>query len=162
MTDYSDRALCVVLNNQHGDRVDEFLEINSADAGRNVLFQPYTDVHMRAVRDLLDHSGQPVPLFLVVGRFGESVCAIGLLRSIEYTDEMTPDRKSELAQWASKYDNPPVYALNILSASNLVRLRQPIPLERFVKHSDDTPLAAGSWTASICYTSDLAEVLDAI
>ena len=117
---------------------------------------------MVAVHKLMEEAGCPVPVFFVTGRFGESVDAVRVLHSIEFTDDMSRERKAELCTWASKYDDPPVYALNVLTASNLVKLRSPLALSRFIKRSNDAPLSAGSWTASVCHGPSLAEVLEAI
>ena len=162
MTQGSNGSLCVVLNNQHEGRIDEYVEVNKSEQSRLALFQPYTEKHLVAVHKLMEEAGCPVPVFFVTGRFGESVDAVGVLHSIEFTDDMSRERKAELGTWASKYDDPPVYALNVLTASNLVKLRSPLALSRFIKRSNDAPLSAGSWTASVCHGPSLAEVLEAI
>lgn len=162
MSEQVGRESCVVLNNQHEARIEEFAEINSSEPGRTVLFQPYTDTRLQSVKALLDEADGPVPLFLVAGRFGEAVSAMGLLNAIEFSDEIPQERKAEIGKWASKADEPPVYALNVLFASNVIQLRNPVSLDRFVKRSNSTPLASGSWTASVCYSPDLVEVISAL
>ncbi|NWF91787.1 MAG: hypothetical protein HXY46_02635 [Syntrophaceae bacterium] len=154
--------LCVVLNNQHQNRIDEFLAIHRNDPRRPVLFQPYTERHLRQVHDLIENSSEPVPVFLVIGNYGQSASAVGLLHSLEYSDEITPERKQELSQWASQFDQPAVYALNILSVTNLVSFRESLSLSQFAKKSDGLTLEPGKWPASICYVPPLTKLLEAL
>lgn len=152
--------LCVVLNNQHQNRIDEFVEINHNTPDRPVLFQPYTEKHLRQAYELAKGS-DPISIFLVVGNYGEVVKAVGLLHSVEYKEDLLPTREQELAQWASKYDNG-IYATNILTVTNLLPLRNPIPLRNFVKTSDGKELKPGRWPASICYAPSVTQLLEAL
>jgi len=156
------QSLCVVLNNQHQNRIDDFLQIHCNEPGRTVLFQPYTESHLRQVHDLLKNSSEPVPVFFVVGNFGEFASTVGLLHSLEYRDEIRPERKQELSQWASQFDQPSVYALNILSVTNLIPFRKSLSLAHFMKKSDDLALEPGRWPASICYIPPLTKLLEAL
>ena len=157
----SRQPLCVVLNNQHQIRLDEYLAVHQTTPDRAVLFQPYTDKHLRQVYDILKNSTDPVPIFLVVGAYGEVTKAVGLLHSLEYQDSMSDDRKQELRQMVSKYDDD-LYALNILSVSNLLSFRNDLPLRTLFKHSDGKPLEPGQWTASICHTPLLSKIIQSL
>ncbi len=156
------QPLCVVLNNQHRIRLDEYLALHHKDPSRKVLFQPYTGKAMRQVRGLLRDSGGPVPILMVVGDYGQFVSAIGLLHALEYRDEVTPDREQEMRQLVSVYDDSKLYAFNILSVTNLVQLRKPFPLSRLLKRSNGLPLKPGRWPVSVCFAPPLTLLLEAL
>jgi hypothetical protein len=151
---------CVVLNNQHQTRIDEFVNIAQSDPSRIVLFQPETGGRQRQIFDILQVES-PIPLFLVVGKFGEKVSAVGLLHKLEYQDEISEERRAELCPSVSEHDSG-LYALNILSASNVNSLKTPMTVSSFLKSKDETPLLPGQWIAVICKVPALVQAVEAM
>src|SRR5258708_4221077 len=99
-----ERGPCVVLNNQHQDRLEEYLSIHNSEPTRVVLFQPYTKSHLRQVHELLQSCSGPVPIFFVVGNYGGTAAAAGQLHLLEYREEISAERVKELEPHASKED----------------------------------------------------------
>lgn len=153
-------SYCVVLNNQHKDRLDEIINIHRNDSSRVVLFQPYTKRHMRQLYKLTEKHGS-VPIFLIVGNFGDVINAVGLLHKVKYKEDISPEREQNFKQWMSKYDDN-IYAHNILFVTNTLLLRNPIPVNKFIKATNNDNLKPGQWPASICYAPPLNQLLAAI
>ena len=151
---------CVVLNNLYQEKIRQAAEACSSDASTVTVFQPYTKKHLRSVIDAVNASDQPVPVFLIAGNYGDTASAVGLVNSIEYSDEMTEDRKAEISKHIA--DSEGLYALNIISVTNVSLLRQPLHLSLFVKVRDKEPLSPGQWTASVCYFPNLSALIAAI
>lgn len=140
---------CVVLNNQHSTRIDEFEARCTRDSSARVIFQPYTDKHLRTVKQVTEESTSPVRLFLVEGQYGIQVTAAGILRAIEFRTDLTETDLEHTRSLKMSSDHE-VYATNLLYASSIQRLAIPIHLSRFVKRSNDSPLKPGKWPAVIC------------
>lgn len=150
---------CVVLNNLYQEKIQEAAAASTENAAAISIFQPYTERHLRAVSDCVSEEGH-VPVFLVAGNYGDVASGVGILRSVEYRDEIAETRKEEIAKHIVDLDG--LYALNVLSITNVTALRQPIPLSFFAKVSNEEPLSPGQWPASVCYFPDLAALIAAI
>lgn len=150
---------CVVLNNHYQEKIKEAAAASTENAAAISIFQPYTKKHLRDVSDLISKEDH-VPVFLVAGNYGDVASGVGILRSVEYSDEITEIRKQEAAKHIM--DSEGLYALNILSITNVTALRKPIPFSFFVKARNAEPLSPGQWPASVCYSPNLAALIAAI
>ena len=142
------------------ETVRTIAEACQEEASALAVFQPYTNNHLRSVADCLKESGQSVPIFLIAGNYGGVVSAVGLLNTIEYSDEMPDIRKKEISKLIANDEG--LYALNVLSVTNISFLRQPLPLSFFAKVSNEEPLSPGQWPASVCYFLNLSALISAI
>jgi hypothetical protein len=151
---------CVVLNNLYQEKIQQAAAAYLENPAVISVFQPYTARHLCAVRDCVTQEDQPIPVFLIAGNYGEVASGVGLLTKVEYSDEMPEGRKEEISKHI--LDSEGLFALNVLTITNVSALRQPIPLSLFVKVSNEEPLSPGQWTASVCYFPDLVALIAAI
>src|SRR5712692_10535896 len=127
------RTLCVVLNNQHQKRVDDFAQRCVAPEAR-MLFQPYTDKHLKSLHNLSDGGKLPIPIYLVSGRMGSIATVVGDLVKVEYREEVPKHSLGFLRELLPITDTE-IYGNNLLYLSNARRLRKPIPVGQFRKAS---------------------------
>lgn len=153
--------LCVVLNNQHQERIQQAAEACKTDPRAITIFQPYTKKNQRRVANIVaEYRPLRVPIFLIAGNYGATVSAIGLLENIEYQNEMSENRKSEILRYITDADG--LYAVNVISITNVIQLRAPLKLSRFAKAKNEKYLSPGQWTASICHLPNISELIEAI
>lgn len=139
--------LCVVVNNQFRDQLVEFDERLTAEPNARAVFQPYTDNHLRQVHEV----AKPLPVYFVVGHFGEKAVATGILHAAEYREDLSLEDIADVRRLISKYDKKKVYAANLLFVSRVKMRPVGIPLSSFLKRSDGTPLRPGRSPAVVCY-----------
>jgi hypothetical protein len=151
---------CVVLNNQYYDKIKEAAKACKADSTAITVFQPYTEKHLRSVFDAKSQSDNPIPVFLIAGNYGDVVSAVGLLTNVEYREEMSAERKTEISKLIK--DPEGLYAVNVLSVSNVTLLREPLALSLFAKVTNEQGLSPGQWPASVCYFPDISALIGAI
>ena len=144
------KTVCVLLNNQHQTRVDDFLQRCGSSPEARMLFQPYTLKYLRSVRRLVDEGERPVPIYLVSGQYGAAATAVGDLVKVEYREEL-PRRAVQALKEILPVTDQKVYAKNLLYLAHARRLRTPITVERFKKASDGQPLRRGRWPAVVCH-----------
>lgn len=141
--------VCVVLNNQHQIRVRDFVA-HCRHPDDRMLFQPYTNGHLRLLRHLDDEGKLPVPIYLVRGQYGASAVAVGDLVKVEYREDVPQSALALLRDILPETDTH-IYGRNLLYLAHARRLQHPIPVERFRKVRDRRPLRRGRWPAVICY-----------
>lgn len=153
------RPICVVLNNQHHERVADFVQRCGLRSDDRMIFQPYTEKRLRRLRELDDNGRLPVPIYLVSGQYGSTATAAAELVKVEYRDELPPTTPRLLEELLPATDDR-VYATNLLYlAHGRSLLDAPLAVESFVKASDDRPLLPGRWPAVVCYEHEEARVL---
>ncbi len=144
------KPLCVVLNNQYEDIIDEFTERCGSDPSIRVVFQPYTENRLLQVYDVVNSSSTPIPLFLIIGNYGDEARACGNLHAVQYHENLTKSDKASIQELISRTDKG-VYARNLLFASAVELLPRPLSVSRFKKRSGGT-LKSGRWPAVVCYS----------
>lgn len=144
------KVACVVLNNQHQTRVDDFVQRCGSSPDARMLFQPYTRKRLRSLRRLDDEGRLPVPIYLVSGQYGATATAVGDLVKVEYHEEL-PRRALEALKELLPVTDRTIYATNLLYLARARRLRAPIAVERFRKASDGQLLRRGRWPAVVCH-----------
>jgi hypothetical protein len=138
---------CIVLNNQHLGRLQEFADRVKRRPSSRVLFQPYTTNHQRKVYEAWRQT-PGLPVFFIVGNYGETVTYSGRLECMEYGEDVEPKRKAELSAIKSKYDRT-VYATNLLTVSHFKAMKNPRPVGGFIKAKGGA-LLRGNWPAVVC------------
>jgi HNH endonuclease len=141
--------LCVVLNNQHQRRVDDFVQRCSTPEAR-MLFQPYAENHLKSVHELSESGRLPLPIFLISGRMGAEAAVVGDLVKVEYREEVPKRLLNSLLELLPVTDDR-IYGTNLLYLANARPLTKPVALEEFRKTSNGRPLRRGRWPAVISY-----------
>lgn len=144
------KALCVVLNNQHQTRVDNFVQRCRSSPDARMLFQPYTPKRLQSLRRLEDEGRLPLPIYLVSGQYGAAATAVADLVKVEYREDL-PRNAIEALKELLPAQTKKIYATNLLYLARPRRLREPIAVERFRKDSNNKPLRRGRWPAVVCH-----------
>lgn len=147
---FVERPVCVVLNNQHQTRVDDFVQRCGHSSDARMLFQPYTKKRLRALHRLDEEGRLPVRIYLVSGQYGATATAVGDLVKVEYREEVPSSVVASLKELLPVTDTK-IYATNLLYLARARRLRTPVPVDRFRKVSDGQRLRRGRWPAVVCY-----------
>jgi len=149
------RAICVILNSQHQERVDDFMRRCGASPDSRMIFQPYTEKRLRSLHKIDEESALPVPIYLISGQYGATATVVGDLVKVEYRDEVPNGALKALKKLLPVTDTK-IYATNLLYLAHARVLRPPVAVERFLKVSDEQPLRRGRWPAVVGYAPRLA------